>query len=282
MKVEGKAFIITGGLGSIGGATARNLVSKGAYAVLFDILAPADAEGKIATFERADRYFYEQTDIIDRAKMEASCRSALSKIPKGSLFGAVHCAAIAPGKPWSNSLMDKLADFEKVMHVNATGTFLVDAAVADAINSQYLPLEVFHERVTEERGVIINLSSIVGHEIPARSLTYGVSKKAVLGITEAVADFLAPVGIRVNSVAPALVLSPMMLAGGRDKFFQSQLDAYSMFPRPFTEPDEIAAAIVFLMKNSMMNNFHLKVDAGWKQLSSWAAGDPRKISPLLE
>lgn len=65
----------------------------------------------------------------------------------------------------------------------------------------------------------------------------------------------------------------MMLAGGRDKFFQSQLDAYSMFPRPFTEPDEIAAAIVFLMKNSMMNNFHLKVDAGWKQLSSWAAGD---------
>lgn len=156
---------------------------------LFDILAPADAEGKIATFEHADRYFYEQTDIIDRAKMEASCRSALSKIPKGSLFGAVHCAAIAPGKPWSNSLMDKLADFEKVMYVNATGTFLVDAAVADAINSQYLPLEVFHERVTEERGVIINLSSIVGHEIPARSLTYGVSKsKFCLYMNEALMD----------------------------------------------------------------------------------------------
>jgi 3-hydroxyacyl-CoA dehydrogenase len=102
----------------------------------------------------------------------------------------------------------------------------------------------------------------------------------VLGITEAAADFLAPFGIRVNSVAPALVLSPLMLAGGRDKFFQAELDAYSMFSRRFTEPHEIAQAIVFLMENSMMNNFHLKVDAGWKQLSSWANGDRECVAGI--
>lgn len=186
-----------------------------------------------------------------------------------------------------------------MMNVNAVGTFTVNALVADAINSQYPELDIFHERVSEERGVIINLSSVVGHGIPARSLTYGVSKSrcfasrrlaehmlisligAVLGITEAAADFLAPSGIRVNSVAPALVISPIMLAGGRDKYFQAQLDQYSMFPRRFTEPSEIGSAIVFLIENSMMNAFHLKVDAGWKQLSSWALGD-RKSYPGFE
>ncbi|OWZ61095.1 3-hydroxyacyl-CoA dehydrogenase [Cryptococcus neoformans var. grubii Br795] len=282
MIVDGKAFIITGGLGSIGRAAAEILVEKGAYIVAFDILSPEDGEAKIKTFAKPNQYFYEQTDIADRTKMKAACDSALKKIPKGSLFGAIHCAAIAPGRPWTKSMTEKLDDFVKVMNVNAVGTFTVNALVADAINSQYPELDIFHERVSEERGVIINLSSVVGHDIPARSLTYGVSKRAVLGITEAAADFLAPSGIRVNSVAPALVISPIMLAGGRDKYFQAQLDQYSMFPRRFTEPSEIGSAIVFLIENSMMNAFHLKVDAGWKQLSSWALGDPRKISPLLE
>jgi 3-hydroxyacyl-CoA dehydrogenase len=151
-------------------------VPRLANSQLFDILPCVDAEALIKTFDHADRYFYERSDIVDEANMQRACASALRKIPKGSLFGAVHCAGIAPGAPWTNSMLDKLADFNKVMHVNATGTFILDGVVADAINSQYPPLEVFHDRVTEERGVIINLSSVVGHDIPARSLTYGVSK----------------------------------------------------------------------------------------------------------
>lgn len=62
------------------------------------------------------------------------------------------------------------------MKVNAYGTFCVDAVVADAINSQYPPLDPFHDRVEEERGCIVNISSIVAFDTPARCLTYGPSK----------------------------------------------------------------------------------------------------------
>lgn len=106
--------------------------------------------------------------------------------------------------------------------VNAYGTFAVDACIADAINSQYPDDGPFGPRVTEERGCIVNIASVVAKPVPGRCLTYGPSKStstpiadtdepaAVLGITEGIADFLGPFGIRVNSVAPAVVASALM------------------------------------------------------------------------
>ncbi|OWZ60856.1 hypothetical protein AYX14_07054 [Cryptococcus neoformans] len=126
-------------------------------------------------------------------------------------------------------------------------------------------------------------ASVGAFNTPGRCLTYGPSKTAVLGITNATADFLAPVGIRVNSVAPAVVLSPMLEKGGRKPVFVAELEQHAMFPRRFTEPPEIAQAIVFLLENSMMNSFHLKVDAGWKMITSWTPGlDPRVRYPVIE
>ncbi|OCF32108.1 hypothetical protein I316_06264 [Kwoniella heveanensis BCC8398] len=277
MKLEGKSFIITGGLGSIGGAVAIEIVARGGYAVIFDMMPEDAGTMKIQQLTNGDKYFYQQADVSKQESMEQACAEALKKIPKGSLFGAVHCAAVNPCREWSNKMSDKLKDFETVLRINAYGTFLVNAVVADAINSQYDALDTYHERVTEERGCLINLSSVVGHETPARCLTYGPSKTCVLGITTAAADFLAPCGIRVNSVAPALVFSALMNNGDRVRYFQGELDAYSMFPRRFTQPDEIAHSIIFLLENSMMNAFHLKVDAGWRQVTGWQPGaDPRK------
>ncbi|KAG7530404.1 hypothetical protein FFLO_05067 [Filobasidium floriforme] len=277
MILDGKTFVITGGLGSIGGATAAQIVAKGGNAIIFDILPEEAAKEKIKSFANPERYFYSKTDITSREVLEASLQEMLKVIPKGSLFGAVHCAATNPNVPWTNKMSDKLKDFETVLKVNAYGTFLVDALIADAINSQYAPLDVFHERVIEERGCIVNLASVVGHTPPARCLTYGPSKTCVLGITEAAADFLAPCGIRVNSLAPALVISPLMQSGDRIQYFKDAVEGYSMFPRRFTTPDEIAAACLFLLENSMMNAFHLKVDAGWRQVTSWANGVDRQI-----
>ncbi|WVQ84768.1 hypothetical protein IAT38_006925 [Cryptococcus sp. DSM 104549] len=283
MKLEGKAIIVTGGLGSIGGHTAKAIVAKGGLAVVFDVVPQAEGDKRIKTFENADSYFYEQTDIGDRAKIQSAVDSALTKIPKGSLAGAVHCAATNSMKPWSTKMSDKIDDFDKVMRINAWGTFAVDAIVADAINAQFPPLDPFHERVTEERGCIVNISSIVAYDTPARCLTYGPSKTAVLGITKAAADFLAPTGIRVNSIAPALVSSPLLNNGGRAPYFKEEVEACSMFPRRFTLPNEIADAIVFLLETEMINAFDLKVDAGWKNCSIWAAGlDPRKRAVNIE
>lgn len=62
------------------------------------------------------------------------------------------------------------------MDINSTGTFIIDACIADAINSQYPEEGDFPPRTTEERGIIINIASVVGWPVPARTLTYGVSK----------------------------------------------------------------------------------------------------------
>jgi 3-hydroxyacyl-CoA dehydrogenase len=77
----------------------------------------------------------------------------------------------AKRRSWSRS-----QDFQKVLHINAYGTFVVDACIADAINSQYPDEGPFFERVAEERGCIVNIASAVANPVPARCLTYGPSK----------------------------------------------------------------------------------------------------------
>lgn len=205
------AFIITGGAGSIGGTTARMIIERGGYAILFDVLPTSAGEAKAKEMHDS-RALYFQVDISDMASLETACAEALKLLPKGSLAGGVHCAAIAPGRKWSNKLADSVPTFAKVLNVNVYGTFAVDAAIADAINSQYPDVqgETFFPRVEEERGIIVNIASAVAKPVPARCLTYGATKTAVLGISGGMADFLGPFGIRVCSVSPAVVGSALM------------------------------------------------------------------------
>lgn len=187
------------------------IIERGGIALLFDVLPTAQGEEKAKSMH-AERAHYFQVDISDMDSVQAACTAALKVIPKGSLAGGVHCAAIAPGRKWSSKLADSVPTFAKVLNVNVYGTFAVDAAIADAINSQYPDVqeETFFPRKDEERGIIINIASAVARPVPARCLTYGPSKTAVLGISGAMADFLGPFGIRVCSVSPAVVGSALM------------------------------------------------------------------------
>ncbi|WWC94359.1 hypothetical protein V866_001201 [Kwoniella sp. B9012] len=281
MKVEGKAFIITGGAGGIGGAVARQIIEKGGIAVVFDILPQEAGEEKVKGYH-PDRALYFNTNIAQLESVVAACDAALKAIPKGSLFGAVHCAAIAPGRKWSHKLVDGAENMRKNLEVNVWGTFTVNAAIADAINSQYPDEGPFAPRVEEERGVIVNTSSAVGWPVPARCLSYGASKTAVLGLSQGMADFLGPFGIRVNTISPAVVASGLM---GPDRlpYFKKELDAGVIYPRRPTTLEEISSAILFLIENSMMNDFNLRVDGGWRGSSNWGAPeDPRQNALSLE
>lgn len=100
---------------------------------------------------------------------------------------------------------------------------------------------------------------------------------AVMGITSGAADFLGPSGIRVCSVAPAVVASALM-GPDRIPYFKEELDASVIFPRRLSQPDEVAHGILFLIENSMMNDFHLKVDGGWRGSSNWGGAKDRESS----
>lgn len=123
-----------------------------------------------------ERALYFQTNVADLESVVASCNATLQAVPKGSLFGCVHMAAVAPGRKWNHKLVDAAAAFKRNMEVNYWGTYTVNAAVADAINSQYPDNGPFAPRVLEERGVIVNTSSVVAWPVPARCLSYGASK----------------------------------------------------------------------------------------------------------
>lgn len=116
------------------------------------------------------------------------------------------------------------------------------------------------------------------------------------------ADFLGPYGIRVNSVSPAVVASALMgdrlvsptitfelvyimmyIANQPQPYFNAELEAAAVFPRRTSEAAEVASGIVFLLENSMMNDFELRIDGGWRGCSNWAGPkDPRANAPALE
>ncbi|WRT68157.1 uncharacterized protein IL334_005132 [Kwoniella shivajii] len=281
MKIQDKSFVITGGCGSIGGTVACHILAKGGYVVVFDVLPVDQGTAKVKSYH-PDRAFYIQVSIDNAEKLEEACAETLRIVPKGSLYGAIHAAAIAPGRKWSNKLKDSISDFARVLQINAFGTFAVNACIADAINSQYPDDGPFAPRVEEERGCIVNISSAVAHPVPARCITYGPTKTAVIGISQGMADFLGPYGIRVNTVSPAVVASSIM-GPDRIPYFKSELEAGAIFPRRVSEPDEVATGIVFLLENSMMNDYELRIDGGWRGGSNWAGPkDPRSNALSLE
>lgn len=97
----------------------------------------------------------------------------------------------------------------------------------------------------------------------------------MLGITQGMADFLGPSGIRVNAVSPSVVASGLMGAD-RLPYFQAEMDAAAIYPRRISHPDEVAQAVLYLIENSMMNDFEIRVDGGWRGSSNWGGVNDRE------
>lgn len=199
VKIEGNTFIVTGGCGGIGGAVAKDLVSRGANIIVFDVVPSEKGDGIIKSLASgaSGKAVYMQTDIADDAVCGKTVAAALehAKASGSKLVGLVHCAGIALRRPWSQKFADTIEGFGKMLHVNTFGTYVVNAHVADAINSQYAeedekrrkeltPNAKYPPRVEEERGTILNFASIAGHESTGRTLGYGPTKTAVLGMTK--------------------------------------------------------------------------------------------------
>lgn len=187
-------------------------------------------------------------------------------------------------------MADAIDQFRKTLEVNAVGTFCIGAVVADAINAQtekelglsaQAPSRFWS--TDQERGVIVNFASVVGHEPSARILGYGPSKTCVLGLTKSFADFLAPSGIRVNSVSPGIVATPMN-TGKALEFFNKDLLANGVFPKRASDPAHVSSAVRFLIENEFVNAEDIKVTGGWRIVTTTfpGQGDPRDSMPGLE
>ena len=244
MQIKDTAAIVTGGASGLGGATARALAARGAQVFAVDL-----ATG-IENAEKVEGITYVEADVTDGDQVAAAVEQAAgAPVP---LRVAVNCAGIAPSaRILSKTGTHDLRLFRKVIEVNLIGTFNVVTLAAAAI-AQTEPLE------DDARGVIINTASVAAFDGQIGQVAYSASKGGVAGLTLPAARDLASHGIRVMTIAPGIVDTPM-LATVSDEF-RAGLAAGVPFPKRLARPDEYAQLAVDIVEHDYLNGEVIRMD----------------------
>ena len=183
-RARSRTFVVTGAASGIGLATAERLLAEGGVVVGADVAAPPDL---------GPDFHFVAADITD----ESAVAAVLAAVPD-RLDGIVHAAGVAGGGPVH--LLD-LAEWERVIAINLTGTFLVaKAALARMIEQP---------RIDGERGSIVTLASVEGLEGTAGGSVYNAAKGGVVLLTKNIALDYGPSGIRANAVCPGFIETPL-------------------------------------------------------------------------
>ncbi|WP_417841937.1 SDR family NAD(P)-dependent oxidoreductase [Terasakiella sp.] len=244
MNVQGLAAIVTGGASGLGEATARKLASEGAKVAIFDMNVEAaqkvaDEIGGIAV----------ECNVSDAASAEAAFASA--REAHGPARIVVSCAGIAPAsKIVGRNGAHDLDLFSKVINVNLVGTFnMTRLACADM-----LELDPVNE---EERGVVVNTASIAFADGQIGQAAYAASKGGVASLTLPVAREMAPKGIRVMTIAPGIMATPMLL--GMPDEVQEALNKSVPCGR-MGKPEEYADLVNHIVNNAYLSGEVIRMD----------------------
>ncbi|NBU56723.1 MAG: SDR family NAD(P)-dependent oxidoreductase, partial [Acidimicrobiia bacterium] len=252
MDINGASAIVTGGASGIGAATARLLAQRGAKVVVADLQedkgnAMADEIG--GAFCKVD--VTKTDDIINAVEMAKSM---------GPLRVLVNSAGIGwaqrtVGKDGSYDSAANLDAYKKVIAINLVGTFDCIRLAATAMSTTE-PLN------DGERGAIVNIASVAAFDGQIGQAAYSSSKGGVVGMTLPVARDLAAVGIRVNTVAPGLINTPIYGEGEGSEQFKEKLQTGVLFPNRLGYSTELASMVVECVTNSYMNAETIRVDGG--------------------
>lgn len=245
MDIAGASALVTGGASGLGLATARRLTAAGAHVTIVDLPSSrgaAVAEGLGGSFVAAD-----VTDAGQIADAAAHAAEA------GPLRVVVNCAGIAPpakvldreGAPTS------LADFERVIRVNLIGTYNV-VAQTSAVMARNDPAE------GGDRGVIVNTASVAAFDGQIGQPAYAASKGGVHAMTLPIARELARHGIRVVTIAPGIMETPMLK--GLPQAAQDSLGQQVPYPSRLGAPDEYAHLVLAIVDNGYLNGETIRLD----------------------
>ena len=220
--LSGKAALITGASGGIGGAIARTLHKQGATVTLSGTRADALAQLKDSLGERAHVVAARMDEAADIDRLAKEAEASMGKIDI-----LVNNAGITRD---NISMRMKDEEWEKVLHVNLTGTFRLTRAVMRGM---------MRRRV----GRVINITSIVGVTGNPGQANYAAAKAGLIGMSKSLAQELATRGITVNCIAPGFIATPMtdVLPDEQKKAILTRVPADRL-----GTPDEIAAGVVFL------------------------------------
>lgn len=245
MQLDGIAALVTGAASGLGAATAAALAEGGATVYGLDL--DQAVAGAAAT---SGGVRLVAADVTDGEQV----RAAVARIHEdgGDLRLAVNCAGIAPSaRVLSRRGPHDLDLFHTVLKVNLLGTFNVMRLAAEAMAA--LPPDA-----QGQRGVVVNTASIAAYEAQVGQVAYAASKAGVAGMTVTAARDLAQYGIRVMTIAPGIVDTPMM-AGFSDEV-RAGLGEGVPFPQRIAAPEEYARLVAMIVANDYLNGDVIRMD----------------------
>jgi NAD(P)-dependent dehydrogenase (short-subunit alcohol dehydrogenase family) len=252
MKLDsGISAVVTGGASGLGEGTARALAAHGVKVALFDM----NAEKGEAIAKEIGGVFC-AVDVTDDASVAAGFDTA--RAANGQERLVVNCAGIATGQKTVSRKKDTgeikahdMAQFERTVRVNLFGTFRVLSQSAAGM--------ITLDRMDDgERGLIVNTASVAAQDGQVGQAAYSASKGGVYAMTLPIARDLAQEGVRVNTILPGIMWTPMM--AGMDQKIQDALAAQIPFPSRLGTPQDYASLVLELARNVYINGECIRLD----------------------
>jgi NAD(P)-dependent dehydrogenase (short-subunit alcohol dehydrogenase family) len=245
MDLSDTAAVITGGASGLGAATASILSKHGAAVTILDL----DGAGGATTARQVHGSFI-KTDVTDEASVTQAIHSA--KISMGRITALINCAGIALGeKTVGRDGPHNFETFKRTIDINLVGSFNTMRLAAAEMAGNDANLD-------GERGVIINTASIAAFDGQKGQTAYAASKAGIAGMTLPAARDLAGLGIRVNTIAPGIFLTPMLEGLGQEII--DNLAADVTFPKRLGRPEEFGELAAMMIRSPYLNGETIRLD----------------------
>ncbi|MGW1781313.1 SDR family NAD(P)-dependent oxidoreductase [Streptomyces sp. NPDC002143] len=244
MQLAHTAALVTGGASGLGAATAKALAERGAQVFALDLKDGIDKAPEV------DGVTYVPADVTDPEQVRAAVVTAAgSGVP---LRTVVNCAGIGPSaRILGKKGLHDLGLYAKVIQINLIGTFNVLALASEAIAET-------EADENGQRGVIVNTASIAAYDGQIGQAAYASSKGGVVGLTLPAARDLAQYGIRVCTIAPGIVETPMLATVSEE--FRASLAAGVPFPHRLARPEEYAQLALAIVDHDYLNGETVRMD----------------------
>jgi len=250
MKIAGTGAVVTGGASGIGRAVAQAIAAQGGRVAIFDL---NEAAGLAVAGELGGGAIFENVNVADENSVAAAVAKTMASF--GAIHVCVNCAGIGSAhKTFGKDGPFPLAAWNRTLAVNLTGTFNVARLCAEQM-AKNQPLDS-----NGGRGVIINIASVAAFDGQIGQTAYSASKAGIVGMTLPMARDLSSIGVRVNTIAPGLIETPLL--GSLPADVLDALGKSVLYPKRLGKPSEIAHLAVAIIENDYLNGECIRVDGG--------------------